>query len=128
VNPPNAKSAMDADQGVLTLSVYRIWQETSTRLGCYERRVSEGVDLMPALDFARFVFWSGIPDLCEQCHAVTGALKTDGSALRKRAKALQSLCEEMMTGEAAPRIHETQMEAINRKLDLIAGHVGRWKG
>jgi len=128
VNALNAKSAMLSPQGELTLSIHRIWLETSTRLGCYEKRVAEGVDLLPALDFAKFVFWSGIPQLCTLFPCTSEALKADGDALKKRAKALQSLCEETLTGEGTPRVHETQLEAINRKLDLIAGHVGRWKG
>jgi hypothetical protein len=108
-----------------SVSLHRLWRETLTRLDALAERVNEGCDVLAAKDFAGFVHWSGLADYLER-HATKEPLEVDGALLRARARALEVVCGELLSRNSpTSKIHETQLEGINRKLDLIAGHVAK---
>jgi hypothetical protein len=120
--------AADIDTDSSTLFA-RLYRETISRIDWYEARVTEGQDLMAALDFARYVLWSGIVPICKEHACDSGApLKVDGSFLQYRAEDLQRNVQDRFARDNGKiKIRETQLEALNRKLDLIAGYVSRLK-
>jgi hypothetical protein len=82
--------------------------------------VGERKDLDAALEFASYVQWSGLIDLCK-ANAQPEPLKVDGAFLEWKVKDLQRECrEQFKSPNASPRIHKAELESINEKLDLIA--------
>jgi hypothetical protein len=93
--------------------------------GILYRRVQEGKDLDSANDFVRYVFWSGLIDLFK-ANANPFPLPIDGALTEWKVKELlHNVQERFRTGDQRPRMEMTELEAINRKLDLIAGHVSK---
>lgn len=119
-------SDMAADTSTSIAWLARLWRETSRVLDRYQERVDQGHDLMPALDFARYVLWSGLVPLMKS-EGQDGALKIDGSLLEWKAKELQEAVQARFRSERNGKcmLHETQLEALNRKLDLIAGRLAQ---
>ncbi len=82
-----------------------------------------GQDLNAAIEFARYVLWSKLDDVLKP-HDCDGALKVDSAFLRWKAEELQRNVQECyQLGKGATRTEQTQLEGINRKLDLIAGQL-----
>jgi hypothetical protein len=95
-------------------------------LGRQDRRVQEGKGLEAALEFARYVFWSGIIELCEE-YPQEHPLKVDGAMMRWKCEELQRKVQDRYRlNDGKPHIERTELEEINRKLDLIAGHVAKF--
>jgi len=102
-----------------------LWRETVNRLDSLQRRVNEGRDLDAAVEFARYILWSKLPDILKP-HDCDGFLKVDSSFLRWKAEELQRCVTECYRlGKGAQRGEQTQLEAISRKLDLIAGQISK---
>jgi hypothetical protein len=109
-----------------SLNLARIWRETLTRLESLDVAVQEAKRLDEALDFTRFVFWSGLLQLFKE-NPQPFPLKVDGPFLEWKCKELQSKVQERYRlNDGAPHIEETQLNAINRKLDIIAGHLQKF--
>jgi len=90
------------------------------------RRVRENKDVMAALDFARYVTWSGIIKVLD-ANASESPLVVDGALIRWKCEELTRMCQERFrTGQSSPHVEQSELEAINRKLDLIAGHVAQF--
>jgi hypothetical protein len=107
------------------IKLHRVWSETSTRLDVLRDRVSENKEVMAALDFARWLFWSGLLELLEM-NSREGPLKVDGANLRWKCQELQSACQDRFrTNGSEPRLAETQLRSINEKLDMIAGFISK---
>lgn len=108
------------------VNVYRIYNETMNQLSWLDGHVREGKQLEPALNFCRYVLWSGVIDLCNY-HAETDTpLKISGANLLTRAKQLQiDVQDRFRTNNLSPAIQMTELEKLNRKLDLIAGRISQ---
>jgi len=101
------------------------YTETSRRLDSFLQHVKEGRDLDGALQFARYVIWCRIDRLMAP-HDCQGFLKVDSSLLVSKARILeQTVQDAYRTGKVAPDASLSVLEAINHKLDLLAGHVAR---
>jgi hypothetical protein len=64
-----------------SVNLHRIWNETTSRLDSSSKRVAENRDVIPALEFSRWLFWSGLVELTE-ANSCDGPLKVDGSLQR----------------------------------------------
>lgn len=107
------------------VQAYKLWRETRHMLTIYERRAREGKDLDAALEFARYVIWSGVVDVVN-ASAHLSPIAIDAAHLKWKAEDLQRTVQECYrTGKAKPQIELAEIEAINHKLDLIAGHIAR---
>lgn len=105
-----------------------IWRETCNRLDAYQLLVGEGRELEAALTFARFVIWSRLDRLMAE-HDNPGLLKVDSSLMVWKARELQRTVQEAYrTGKASPAASEGLLQAIQRKLDIIAAHVSTKPG
>jgi hypothetical protein len=119
---------MDSEPGAEWAST--IYSETLHWLNRYEARVREGRDLQPALEFGAFVIWSGILPLCS-AYDGRGYPEINGALLRWKAQELQRSVRERwkaMDGNGRPLPHQvdsSQIEGINRRLDIIAAHVAK---
>jgi hypothetical protein len=113
---------MGSDNEVL---MHRIWSETNRFLDDLSSRVAENRDVMPALDFARWLFFSGVLNLME-AHSCSGLLKVDGSNLRWKCQELQRACQERFrTNDSKPHLEALQLQSIHEKLNLMAGFLSR---
>jgi len=107
-----------------------IWNETYTRLDVLAGRVREGVEVLAASDFARWLQFSGVVELLEQ-NSTGGVCPVDGKGIRKKVEGLLFECGEWF------RVHEhsylprdmeiprSEMEKINRRLNQIEEHLCR---
>lgn len=102
-----------------------LWREAFNLLGRYENAVRQGESLEAAADFARFVIWSRICNILQE-HNSPGPLKVDSALLYWKAEELlRSVQEQWQRKGVVPPAHKSQIEAINHKLDLIAGQLAR---
>jgi len=101
-----------------------VYRDTSYRVASLSRAVQEGHSLDEAADFARFVINTVAPLLAINPQAEP--LKVDGHLLRHNAQELLSAAQERWrTHDTKPRLQLSELEAINHKLDVLAGHVAR---
>jgi len=108
------------------VNVYKIYNETMNQLSWLDGHVREGKELEQALRFCRYVIWSGIIELCNYHATVEPGLKISGANLHTRAKQLQmDVQDRFRTNNLAPAIEMTELEKLNRKLDLIAGRISQ---
>jgi hypothetical protein len=108
-----------------SVNLHRIWNETSSRLESLSKRVAENRDVMPALEFARFVIWSGICELLE-ANSSDGPLKVDGSHLRWQCRELQTQCtERFRLNDSEPHIEALQLQSIHEKINTLAGYLSK---
>jgi len=111
------------DQDTVTLSL--IHSRTLHSLEAYAARVAENKDVTAAVDFARYILNSGIPKLLE-AHPRTEYPPIDGALLRWKAEELERACtERFRSRDSKPHFELCQLQAINDKLNLIAGYVSR---
>jgi hypothetical protein len=96
------------------------------RLSSLQNHVNEGKKLDEALDFCRYVFWSGIVELCNY-HATTAeGLAISGANLQTRVKQLQQdVQDRYRKSNTSPKIELSELEKLNHKLDLIAGRISQ---
>jgi len=107
------------------VNLHWLWKETVLRLDSFSQRVqlSECVD--EAADFARYVMFSGLCRLFE-ANPSAEPLKVDGPLARWKAEELLRECQERYrTNDVSSHVDKSVLDAINRKLDLIAGQVSR---
>jgi len=101
------------------------WTETMNRLGTLERRVSDGEDYDVALHFSQHVIWSAMDKLLESHRACCGSgCPVDSKLLRKTAESLQSkVREKFIEGKGNPKRPDGQLEAIHKKLEILAAGI-----
>jgi len=88
-------------------------------LAIHARRVREGKELMPALDFARYVLRSGLITLLNE-------FGRDGATMRWRVEQLMSEVQDRFTkNDTSPQLKDEDFRTLHDKLDLIAGYVSR---
>ena len=84
------------------------------------------LELEPALNFCRYVLWSGLIELCNQNSCSDTGLEISGANLQTRAKDLQeSIQLRFVKNNKGLDIRPTELEKINHKLDLIAGRISQ---
>jgi hypothetical protein len=109
-------------EGVIIWTLYR---ETTAQLDMFLRRVQEGKDISAAHDFARYVTWSAIGKLCMKFGSAS-PLPVDGSLLMWKAEELIRRCQERyITGDSKPHIELTELEKINRNIEVLACQVAK---
>lgn len=102
-----------------------MWKETINRLDLFERLVQEGRALEPAVEFARFVLWSGLISFFEQ-NPQSAPLKCDGPLLRWKCEELQRcVTERYRLNDSSPRLGKGELETLHDKVDKLAGYVAR---
>ena len=107
------------------VNYHRIWNETNNRLDSLSARVRENRDVMAALDFARWLFWSGILELLE-ANACEGFHKVDGANLRWKCQELTRACQERFSrNDSKPHLEALQLQSIHEKLNLMAGFLSK---
>src|SRR5450759_2817873 len=104
----------------------RFWKETANKLDSFRARVQEGKDLEAAREFCAYVIWSGMLRMFD-AYPQEFPLKVDGAFLRFKAEDLQrEIQERWRSGKNAPSIQFSEVQSINHKLDLIAGHLAKF--
>jgi len=107
------------------VTIYTIARETTSRLDVLHDRVVEGQDLQSAKEFCSYLRWSGILRLLE-ANSSTGNLKVDGAHIRWKCDQLESLTNDQFRQVSkVVSLQMSQLQAVNHKLDLIAGHVAK---
>lgn len=105
--------------------IHWFWNETKDRLEAYHRRVQEGRDVWAAVEFARFVRWSGLVKLFEE-NAQGEPLKVDGAYIRWKAEELERCCtERFRTNSTEPTLTAAYLQSLHDKIDLMAGYLGK---
>lgn len=111
------------------VAFYKMGREVSSRLEILTKRVNEGKDVQGAKEFCSFLLWSGLLNLLEE-HSRTDLdsdLPIDGRLIRYKCEALQEAVNHAFTeGSKTITLELSAMEAINRKLDLLAGYVAKF--
>lgn len=100
-----------------------LWRETNSRLDSFALGVKECKGLDYALDFCRFVHWSGIIEIFK-INAQPYPLLVDGSLTQYKVEELQrDIRARYISGDVQPHIDVAELQRINYKLDLIAGRL-----
>lgn len=101
-----------------------MWRETNTRLDTLAGRVREGVDVLAASEFARWLTWSGVLELLES-HEAGYPLPCQGAELRKKVTALIADCGEWFKDhehantKPHPQVPKSELESIHEQLRAI---------
>jgi len=122
--PLDASSKLTAGMPLNEVDWHWLYLQTCDRLAVHEKRVREGKGLDAALEFAQYVQWSGIVKILT-AHSRPEPLKVDGPHLKWMVGQLEELVRAHWKNEKVPVVELTELERINHKLDLIAGHMGR---
>ena len=101
-----------------------LWNETRLRLKQLATRADEGVDIQPAMDFARWVQFSGLIKLFKD-NPQNEPLKVDGELIDKLVRDLVMDCGDYLKLNTPGFVRVSQVEEVNRKLDLIAAQLGK---
>jgi hypothetical protein len=105
--------------------VYIIARETSARLERLTARVREGKALQDAQEFVAYLTWSGILKLLEHAEQ-PDALPVNGALIKYKAQQLEQLVHDQFRNpQVESSVELTELEKLNRKLDLIAGQVAK---
>lgn len=129
LNAPDAHTPCNGEIATDEASKVRAWlawtyQETMRTLERYQRRVREGKELQAALEFGKYAQWSGLVPLMR--YYAQDKPKIDGATLDQAAQDLQSAARDRMaSSNLGVAWDQSQWEAVNRKLDLIAAQVGK---
>jgi len=103
--------------------LYTLANSTKTQLAVYYDRAREGKDLQAANEFCAYLEWSGILKILE-AGSRPEPLKVDGSFIRWKQQELLGVVRAQFKANAKTiSLELSQLEAVNRKLDLIAAHV-----
>jgi hypothetical protein len=102
-----------------------MWQETMNRLASLSRRVSEGRDVAPASDFARWLNFSGLLEFFKE-NPQAEPFKVDGAFMQWTVDQLIEQCNERFrTGNADPNFKATEWQSMHEKIDKMAGYLSR---
>ena len=110
--------------------LHLIWKEASVRLETLGGRVREGVEVLAASDFARWLNFSGIIQLLQD-NPSGGVCKVDGQGIQKQVDDLLWECGEwfrLHENSYLPRdmeIPRSEMEKVNRRLNQIEEHLSK---
>jgi len=108
-----------------SIAIYKLARETSNRIEVLHDRVSEGQDLQAAKEFCSYLRWSGIIRLIRSFEPV-GQLTIDTAHIEWKFEQLESLTHDQSRQPSkVVSLQLSQLQAMNHKLDLIAGHVAK---
>jgi len=108
-----------------SIAIYKLARETSNRIDVLQERVSEGQDLQAAKEFCSYLRWSGIIRLIRSFEPV-GQLTIDTAHIEWKFEQLESLTHgQSRQPSKVVSLQMSQLQAMNHKLDLIAGHVAK---
>jgi hypothetical protein len=121
--------------------LHKLFKSTMGQLEFFKRRVREGVLVEDCQDFARYVRQSGMCAIMElhpplgdtprQTSVLKGLFPYDGNALYRAAEELRLDCCRYYEGRTATAegtakgADKSDLESIDRKLDLIAGRLSQ---
>lgn len=105
--------------------VHWLWRETTTRLSVLARRVSEGKDILAASEFARWLRMSGLLHIFEIFKAGPPREVSASTISKQIDDLLWSCAEAWKRNPSGNVVQRSELEAINHKLDLIAGQVAQ---
>jgi len=125
--PPNENErSMPFD----AVDLHCLWCETNRRLDELARRVRGGDYLQEALEFAQFVFWSGLVKLFK-AHPAPAPLQVDSVVIESKIKELQYGCrqwlmeQDKVRSSKLPTFTRAEITRLNDKLDMIAGYLSK---
>jgi len=126
--PPLERSP-DVSPGIhlSEVDVHWLWRECYNRLEAYRAAVRRGEQLGEALNFSRFIQNAHIVAMFER-NPQFGHLKVDGRILRHNCQELESdIQEAVKRGTGGPLVEEDyrDLKALNRKVDVLAGHISK---
>jgi hypothetical protein len=104
-----------------SVTLHVLWRETDTRLDVLAARVREGVDVLAASEFVRWLQFSGLLKVLEAVDQPF-PLPVRGVELRRKAADLQMECgdwfrtHEHSNTQPHPQIPRTDLERINAQL------------
>jgi hypothetical protein len=105
-------------------NLHILWRDSKRRLDDLAQAVREGQRLDEAASFARFVMFSICGLLVD--HPQPFPLTVDAAMLRGQAEGLLSDIQTRYRAAKTPAaVDLSEVQAIHRKLDLIAGHLAR---
>jgi hypothetical protein len=123
-NPESRKHTLDNGK-FAAHNLARFWRETSNQLHSHKRLVAEGKYLEEAHDFCRYVLNSGMLSIFEASPQAF-PLKVDAAFLRWQAEELtREIQDRYRKGKNTPTVEFSEIQSINRKLDLIAGQLAK---
>jgi len=109
----------------LHVVMHVLGRQTENRLLVLQRDVAECKSVDEAANFTRWLRASGVLALLEK-FSTDGVLPVNGKNLRKLSEAILSDCGDLYrNGKATPRYAASDIAEINRKLDIIAAHIGK---
>ena len=107
------------------VQLYKLAQETRTRIEVLTVRAGEGKDLMASKEFVAYLEWSGLIRFLASSDPPDG-LPFDGGNIKKQADLLLEIVQDQFKGNAKEvSLSLSQAELINRRLDLIAGQLSK---
>jgi len=121
LSKPSSEAPNDAltDYAVILDTISR---ETSRHLDLLAQNAREGQNVMEAVNFARWIQFSGVCRLLER-HSLPDRKYP---SLRKQAEdVIQDCSEHLRGGRVAPKYAESDISAINRKLDALLASAAR---
>lgn len=110
--------------------LHRIWREIDGKIDTYAGRVREGVEVLPASDFARWVRFSGLLELLE-ANSMDVPWAVDGPRLREKVRELIYDCgewfrlHERSSAVFNPMVPRCELERITEQLTILAGQVAK---
>jgi len=107
-----------------SIQLHWLWNETRRRVEQLATRADEGVDIQPAMDFARWLQFSGLIKLFKD-NPQSEPLKVDGELIDKRVRDLIMDCGDYLKLNTPGFVRVCQIEAVNQKLDLLAAQVAK---
>lgn len=117
---------LTVEQIPTTVEMHCMWRETNNRLDVLARRVGEGKDVLAASEFARYLLFSGFLKMFER-NPQDFPLKVDGHLLRWKCGDLLDKCARAWKDKnGVVHLDLSQLENVNRKLDIIAAHVSKF--
>ena len=96
------------------------------RLRRFDGLVREGKSLEEALEFANYIFWSGLVDLLKQ-HTQNPPFECNGANLQKACELLQRDVRDnyRVHGRVEPRVKLSELEKITDQLELLSAQVAK---
>lgn len=113
-----------------SVTLHVLWRETDNRLNVLAARVREGIDVLAASEFARWLQFSGLLKVLESVEQGF-PLPVRGSDLRRKAADLQMECgdwfrtHEHSNTHPHPQIPRTDLERINAQLAQLQQQISQ---
>jgi len=101
---------------------HSMWAQTMHRLDVLRKRVNECKDIQHASEFARWLRMSGLVTAFED-NPQNSPLVVDGAQMRRACEDLLQLCADQWKRGAVGVIEVSELELLNRKLDLLANRI-----